>query len=90
MSNLFDDHPNVVVLDRVVRKLILQQCQSAAFPDMALADWQAFLQQEHELFVKFGFREGATGEEISNAISVAGEFERLSEELTSDFKDDGI
>lgn len=62
------DNPNVVVLDLVVRKLILQQCQ----------------------FVRLMGSEKVTAEVGAKALSVASEFDRFSEDLAGDFKDDGI
>ena len=89
MSGLLNDPSRVVVLERVVRKMILQQCQSAAFPDMALADWQTHLQQEHELFVKFAFRDGTTPELAADMLSAATLFTTFSEALADDFNGDG-
>jgi hypothetical protein len=87
MSDLFDDHPNVVVLEQVVRKLVLQQCRLSADPDAVLADWRAFLQQHHDLYVRSGFSEEVTPAAGLNGLLIAGQFEQFSEELTTDFKD---
>ena len=87
MSSLFDDHSNVVVLEHVVRKLILQQCRSSADPDAVLADWRVFLQQQNDLYVRSGFSKEVTPAVGINAIAIAGQFEQFSEELTTDFKD---
>jgi hypothetical protein len=60
MSGLFDNPAHVVLRDQVMRKLILEQCRLSADPDAVLADWQAFLKRQHDLFVQLGLREGTT------------------------------
>ena len=75
------------MLEHVVRKLILQQCRSSTDPDAVLADWRGFLKQQSDFCVQLAFREGTTPVVTSNAVSVAGQFEQFSEELTTDFKD---
>ncbi|MBR1237870.1 hypothetical protein [Bradyrhizobium sp. AUGA SZCCT0182] len=84
------DNPNAVVLDVVVRKLILQQCCSSADPDAVLAEWKVFLKQQNELFMRLFGSDKLTDEVGAKAFVVASEFERFSEDLADDFRNDGL
>lgn len=83
----FDDHPNVVVLEDVVLRLILQQCRNASDPDAALSDWIEYLKQRDELFTEAAFRNPEMpAESLLNAMTIAGQFSRFSEDLVTAFR----
>jgi len=84
----FDDHPNVVVLEDVVQRLVLLQCHSAPDPKAAVEEWQAFLQGRRQLFTDAAFRDPkASADDSLNAMAIAGQFDEFSKDLRQAFDD---
>jgi len=75
------DHPTVVVLEDIVRRLVKADCRRSGDPDAQLQEWVAWLKERGKLFTEAGWREGHTADDTLNAVLIAGAFDRFAEEL---------
>jgi hypothetical protein len=77
----FDDHPTVVVLEEVIRRLVKAECRLSADPDTQLQEWASWLKDRGKLYTAAGWREGQTADSTLNAIEIAAAFDTFAEEL---------
>jgi predicted phosphatase len=77
----FDDHPTVVVLEEIIRRILKAECRQSPDPDSQLREWAAWLKERGELYEAVGWREGQTAHSTLNAIEIAVAFDTFAEEL---------
>jgi len=84
----FDDHPTVVALEFLVKRLIVRDCLRGGAPDSALAELQDAMKVHRELLLRLAFGPDAGSDETTlNAVSAAAEFDRIGKEIAEDLRD---
>lgn len=86
----FDDRSTIIVLEFLVRRLIVRRCADAEDPKAELQNWVDALAAHRDLTIEFAFNHAGTEDAQLNAVSAAGEMDRISEEIVSDVADSGI
>jgi hypothetical protein len=84
MAGDFDDHPTVVVLEDVVRRLVQIDVISAPDRQKRLDDWLVFLKGRGALFRQAAIAEikNNNAKISSNAMRIASAFDEFGEKLT--------
>lgn len=86
-SSLWDDHNTVVVLENLIKRMIVKQCNSNPNADAELQDWLAWLKGQSDLTMRFAFKEARSDDIQLNAISLSAEYNRFREEIEQDFRE---
>ena len=80
----FNDHPTLVALEFLVRRLIVERCRSDPNPNAALLEWARAIEAEKAEIEKHALVSNMPPEATVNAIEALGEFDRLLGEITGD------
>ena len=84
MAGDFDDHANVVVLDWMVKRLIVEHCRQSSNPAEALERWKAAVAEHTKKIESFAFSENTRTDVSLNAISVLAQFGDFMKEVGED------
>lgn len=77
----WNDHKNVVVLEYIVRKLIIENCKGADQPNEKIAEWTQWFKDQESLVTKFAFSKGVSTEVQLEAIGLASQFKIFHEDF---------
>jgi hypothetical protein len=83
VSDAFDDHALVVVLEAVVQQLVVMSCRDSAQPAEAARAWQRWLEAQAKPFTAGAFDPKHSDEIRLRAMGIAGAFGSFSGELAA-------
>ena len=84
MADEWDTHSTTVVIEAVLRRMVANECLASPNPLAASKSWADWLKGQGDDFTKFAFAPDTRAAVKENAIRIAGEFGRFSDELQAD------
>lgn len=82
MTNGFDDHPTVVVLQFLLTRMIAKGIRESQNPPEAFLALRNAIELQKSQLQDFAFNSGQESQTITNAVIVMGEFDSVLEEIT--------